>query len=51
MFVLCVLYSKGQKAQLSQSGQSSSTDEVQRTKKNPAGEHGYLSLLDVAGCQ
>ena len=32
MFVLCVLYSKGQKAKPRQSGQRS-TDKVQRTKK------------------
>ena len=38
MFVLCVLYSKGQKAQPGQSGQRSGTDEVQRTKSGVTGD-------------
>ena len=36
MFVLCVLYTKGQNAKPGQSGQRS-TDKVQSEKKNPAG--------------
>ena len=36
MFLLCELYSKGQKAQPGQSGQRS-TDEVERTEKIPVG--------------
>jgi hypothetical protein len=50
MFVLCVVQ-QGQKAQPAQSGQSSSTDEVQRTKRNPAEAHRCLCLLSVLCCQ
>jgi hypothetical protein len=44
MFVLCVLYSKDKKAQ---SGQRSSTDEVQRTNKMPVGETFLVSGIKI----
>jgi hypothetical protein len=42
MFVLCVLYSIGQKAKPGQSGQRS-TDKVQREKKSPVVSLGISS--------
>ena len=51
MFVLCVLYSKAKKAQPRQTKQRR-TVKIQRTpQKNPAGGHGYLSLVSVVCCQ
>jgi hypothetical protein len=49
MFVLCVLYSKGQNAQPVQSGQRSSTDEVKRTivSHRPARMNAYCELFFV----
>jgi hypothetical protein len=44
MFVLCVLYSKDESQKPGHSGQRSSTDEVQRTKRNEGGGRDFPHL-------